>query len=144
MPWARSTVWVDAFGYRTITKLVTDGGAATVEPSLEALSNAATTQFWESPITFTTNTPVAAQYQSTSDKCVMIFLCADLTNYAVIVPAPKLSIFLADGETVDQANADVIAFVSAALACPIANPAGSVVTFLIAGYRLPYAKSPLS
>jgi hypothetical protein len=142
MVWARSVVWTDANGYNTITKIVSQSGASSVVGDLQALSNAGVLQYWESPVTNAGLAPTAARFQSGADRAAMTFLCLDATNYVVIVPAPKATIFDGDQETVDLTNADVIAFAVAAVLAPLCNNAGSPVTVLIAGTRLPRASSP--
>lgn len=141
--WARSTVWVDANGFRSITKLTSVGGASSVVGDLQALSNADTSQYWESAVTTNVPVPVSAPYQSGGQRAALTFICADTTNVVVIVPAPKLTIFQADGITVDLLNVDVILFATAAVAQPLCNPSGSPVTALLSGTLLPGAASPL-
>lgn len=141
--YARSIVWVDAYGARTIIKVQSQTGAASAEASLEALSNASVVEFWESVITPGAPAPVALTYQSVVNRAVFAFACADGTLYNVIVPAPSASIFMADGVTVNPADANVVAFVAAAIAAPLCNNAGSPVTAFVNGQLLPYAKQPL-
>jgi len=51
----------------------------------------------------------AAVYASVEDKAVLTFQDANGGLHRFAVPAPKASIFLADGETVDPANTDIVA-----------------------------------
>lgn len=141
--WARSVVWLDANGYKTITKIQSQSGASSVVGDLQALSNAGVQNYWESEVTVANLTPSTGLFQSGADRAAMVFLCSDTTNYTIIVPAPKSSIFDSDGESVDLTNVDVAAFALAAITCPICNESGSPVTVLLAGYRLPRAKSPV-
>lgn len=142
MVWARSVVWTDANGYGVITKIVSQSGASSVVGDLQALSNAGVLQYWESSVTNVGDAPLAARFQSGADRAALVFLCADTTNYVVIVPAPKATIFDADQETVDLTNPDVVAFAFAAVTAPLCNSTGSPVTVLLAGTRLPRASSP--
>jgi len=140
--WSRSTVWVDANGYRSIFRLNSTAGLGTLDADLAALSNASVSEFWESAVTASVPAPVAATFQSGADRAALVFTCADGTQTTVIVPAPQLAIFLADGETVDITNAAVATFATNAIALPLTNAAGSAVTALIAGQRLPRARTP--
>jgi len=138
-----STVWVDAYGQQTITRVNSNGGAGAAAAALYALSNAGIVESWEGARTPGSPSPTAAAYQSIVDRAALLFLCADNTIMSTIVPAPQLGIFLADGETVDITNAAVATFATAAIASPLTNNAGSPVTTLVNGYRLPGSKSPL-
>lgn len=140
--WSRSTVWVDANGRKTIFRVNSGTGMGGAAAALAALSNAAELEHWESNVSTSVPAPVAAAYQSGQDRAALVFVCADGTTTAIIVPAPALAIFMADGETVDITNVDVVAFVAAAVAAPLTNGSGSAVTGLVSGQRLPRASNP--
>lgn len=140
---ARSIVWLDAAGGKTITRVLSGAGLGAAFAPLEALSNAGVQEWWESAVTAPASPPTNAAFASAADRAALVFVCADNTQTTVIVPAPKLSIFKADGETVDPANVLVVALVTAAIAAPIQNPSGSPVTALVAGQRLPRSRTPL-
>jgi hypothetical protein len=54
----------------------------------------------------------AATYIDVEDKAVLTFKHADGTLSHMSVPSPKAAIFLADGQTVDTANANVVTLVT--------------------------------
>ncbi|MBV9720277.1 MAG: hypothetical protein JOZ77_13265 [Candidatus Eremiobacteraeota bacterium] len=55
----------------------------------------------------------AGVYADAEDSAVFSFLTSNGTVAKISIPAPKASIFLADGMTVDPSNANVSAFVGA-------------------------------
>lgn len=141
-PWATSIVWIDANGQKTITKVNTFAGFGSFSGALKNLSNADFLLTWES-ITNPNPTPapVASIYQSTQDRAALIFKCVDNTLVTVIVPAPSLNIFLADGETVDATSLAVATFVVNVVGS-LTNAAGSLMSSYVAGYRLPRSINP--
>jgi hypothetical protein len=88
------------------TPTAVEADAATLKGHLQAVSNAHVS------IVLTDYTDqaygTAANYLDVEDKAVMTFL-ADGQLHRFQVPAPILGIFLADQETVDPANAAVVA-----------------------------------
>lgn len=98
----RSVLWVDAAGGSTISLIRAVTSAASIETELLAVSNADWFNEWEGTLNINlTPSPVAAEYQSVSQQATLVFLCADNTTARVNLIAPKLSIFMADGVTVD-------------------------------------------
>lgn len=142
-PWATSIVWVDANGFRSITKVNTVGGYASFSGALKGLSNADYLVTWESVTSPNPSpSPVAMEYQSGVDRAALIFRCADNTLVTVLVPAPSINIFLSDGETVDPAATTVATFIANAVGS-LTNASGSLATAFVAGYRLPRSANPL-
>lgn len=142
-PWATSVIWVDANGFRSITKINTVGGFASFSGALKGLSNADYLTTWESVTSPNPMpSPVASEYQSGADRAALIFRCVDNTLVTVLVPAPSINIFLADGETVDPTAAAVVTFVANALGA-VTNASGSPAAAFVAGYRLPRSTNPL-
>lgn len=76
-----------------------------------------------------------ASYASVEDKAIFTFQTATGSIHRPQVPAPKSAIFLADGETVDPANALVVTYVAAIIANTITRD-GEVVAFGAFGTRL--------
>jgi hypothetical protein len=70
------------------------------------------------------------------------FLCADTTQVVLVLPAPSLAIFLADKETVDITNADVVALVADCIGS-LMSSTGSLATALLSAALAPSIKSPL-
>lgn len=141
-PWSSSTVWIDANGNRTITKINTTGGYTGFLGNLLSLSNAALDRYWESATSINlVPSPVAAAFQSVVDRAAFIYQCADLTLVTVIIPAPKASIFMADGETIDASNGLVVAFNMGVIGS-LTNATGAPAVTFQSGYRLPRSTNP--
>lgn len=73
-------------------------------------------------------TAVDGDYANAQDKALFTFSSVG-GQYQIAVPAPDASIFLPDKETVNPANADVIAFVSA-IETNGTDPNGNALTFV--------------
>lgn len=141
--WTRSVLWVDAQGYVTLTRINTDAGLdATAFAALLACSRADWQQCWESAMDTHTPAPAGGTYSSVGDRAALQFVCADATTVTLLIPAPSLSIFLADGETVDITSAPVVALSSAVIG-QLVNAGGSLATDVVGGQRLPRARTPL-
>lgn len=98
----RSIVWVDGAGGSTISLIRALTSASTIETELLAVSNSDWFNEWEGTLNINLSpAPTIASYQSVSQQATLVFQCADGTTARVNVIAPKLSIFLADGVTVD-------------------------------------------
>lgn len=133
---------MDVNGNVAATLVHSAAGLGAAFAALVALSIGDWQSWWESAVTANgAPAPAAGTRQSVADRAVLLLLCADNTQVAVLVPAPG-AIFLADGETVDPANGLVAAFVAAATGV-VTNAAGSPVTGFIAGHLLPKARAPL-
>lgn len=76
----------------------------------------------------------SAPYDDAEDKAVLEFSCTDASTLRVEVPGPKTSMFLADKETVDKAQAAVAALISAIIN-NLVNKAGQAIVNYIRGYR---------
>jgi hypothetical protein len=76
-----------------------------------------------------------AVYPAVEDKAIFTFQTATGGIHRLQIPAPKSTIFLADGETVDPANTDVVAFVSAVIANAVTRN-GEVIGFGAFGTRI--------
>lgn len=131
----RSELWVDAAAGATITRINSQGSAATIVSDLLAISNADEQQSWEGTLAVNAApAPVAAQYQSVTQRVTFVFTT---TAAGVLVeltlPAPKAAIFLSDGRTVDLSNADV-ATLAADCVGKLCNVSGDTAVSLIAGY----------
>lgn len=75
----------------------------------------------------------AAQYQSIEDKALLTFQTASGGIHRYQIPSPKVSIFMADEETVDPANTDVAAFAAAMITDQASSRDGSLITGFIGG-----------
>jgi hypothetical protein len=133
---ARSIVWVDANGYTTITLVKTSTGAGTIQSDLLALSQADYLEWWESATTVNAvAAPAGGTYRPSSIRAQLTFQCADGTQVALIIPSPSLSIFLADGQTVDITNAGIVTLVGDCVG-NLESSTGSLATSLLAGRRI--------
>lgn len=123
----QTVVWRDAKGNTATTRYyVASGGTLTTQNTAAlAIYNAmvpltnASAQALHGPanapateVIYGTN----AEFPTVEDKVVFTFQSANGSIHRYQIPAPKSSIFLADGETVDPANTDVVAYTSAVVA----------------------------
>lgn len=141
-----STTWRDAKGhtsrvsfYVASTGTVTSEqlAANTVVNSIIPLTNASL-QSRKGPgtsvagvVTYGTN----AEFPSIEDKAVFTFADANGGLHRFQIPAPLLAIFLADGETVDLSNTNVVTFTSAVIANAVTRQ-GVAIGFIVGGTRL--------
>lgn len=135
---ARSVVWTDANGYQTISRIVANITAGPVQAAILGCSNADFLQYWEGPqFSNISPSPTAAGYIAGSQVALLVYQCADGTSVQVRIPAPQLAIFLADGRTVDPANAAVLTL-NAAVIGVLVSTTGSLATAYQSGSLLPY------
>jgi len=128
-----SAVWVGFQGETTITRMNTSAGAGALLTASLACSHADKLQTWEGTnVPNATPTPTAGDYSPVSSQAALVFVTAVATQVTLLVPAPLRSIFLADGQTVDTANASVIALVAAAIAA-LVDSTGNPVIALVSG-----------
>lgn len=130
---ARSSLWLDARGYQRITLLRAQGLSGAIEAAMAAASNAGLVQCWEGPIATPVPTPAAAVYESGLQVARLLFQCADGKDAAIMLVAPKLADFLADGRTIDIANPQIAAIIAAAVGT-LANQAGSIAANYVSGF----------
>lgn len=98
----RSVIWVPAGPQSTITLIRTDTGGAALQAAILNHSNADFLNEWEGTLNINlAPAPVSAPYPNVSQQARLVYRCADGTNAELVIPAPKLGIFLADGVTVD-------------------------------------------
>lgn len=79
---------------------------------------------------------VNAVYPSVEDNLVLIFEDTTGQFHKYEIPAPKEEIFLADGETLDTTNTDVLGVYSYARAHGICGRAGNTMVDFTGGYRV--------
>lgn len=131
---SRSVVWVDAGGSQTITRINSDGGFAGPFVDLLAVTNADWLQEWESVLSLNPSpSATSLDYLSVKSVAIILFTTTGVGLVSLRIPAPKLSIFLADGKTVDFANTDVVSLVNACVGI-LANEAGDTAVSYVAGY----------
>lgn len=112
-----------------------------------AIANMTNAGSWSDNITAHREIPKARAtaldeaYASVSDRCVFVFQNDALTEKTIRIPAPDLSLFSADGVTVDPTNTLVIDLIADALV--VLNTGGGTYAFS-RGYRIvPGQKTPL-
>lgn len=131
---SRSTLWVDAGGNQTITRINSQGGASVIVATMLAVLNSDISQDWEGVLATASPAPTNAAYMPVTARATLLFTT---TAAGVLVSltliAPKLAIFLADGVTVNLANADVVNLATAAVGT-LCNETGDTATALIAGF----------
>src|SRR5882724_9709050 len=103
-----SVMLADAHGNQTIVRINTSGGSGSILSALLACANSDAFQFWESVLATFTPAPVASDYLNVGQVAVLTFVTASGSQVSLRIPAPKLSIFLADGVTVDIINTSVV------------------------------------
>jgi|SRR5882672_4655982 len=134
MSQTRSTVWIDAAGMTVQTIMSTTAGGAGIEADLLALSNASRLNEWEGAPGGASGSPAAAVYEAVADYALLQWVCVDGTIVSLKLPAPLSSIFLADGQTVDVANAGVVTL-DAAVVGSLLSASGSAAAALLGGTR---------
>lgn len=136
----RTVVWVDYNGFTRATYLTGNNGGggsptlASVESQLLALSNADEQSVWEGPWTVNpAPAPAAAVYQAVGDYAALTYQNTGTGELVYItLPAPKSTIFLADGETVDPT---AIAALTTEVTAVIITASGAVVDAFVGGVR---------
>lgn len=140
---ARSVIFVDANGNKTITLLRSNTGAAGIMGGVLNCSQSDFLSWWESDVTVNPlPAPPGGVFRPVNQRAVLTFLCADNSQVDVIVPAPSLVIFLADQETLNAANPFVAGLIAACIG-NLESSTGSLATAYLGGSRLPEARSPL-
>ncbi|SRR6266851_4219552 len=140
---ARSVVWVDAVGNRTITKISTNTGAAVIQGNILNCSQADFLLWWESAVTANgAPAPPGGSFLTVNQRAALTFLCADNTQVVLLIPSPSSTIFLADLETVDAANVLVAALIAACIG-NLESSTGSLATAYLGGTLAPFSRSPL-
>lgn len=138
-----SVVWVDASGYKGITRINSAAGAGAIVASIIAASNADQLEAWEGTLVVNgAPAPIAASYQPQSARAALAFMCADGTLVTLLVPAPQVGDFLADGQTIDPAAPAVAALITACIGA-LTNAAGSPATAFVSGTLAPGSTTPL-
>lgn len=135
--------WRDVFGVAAKCGILI--AAATVDPSgiavaavraaIAAVSGAVNTAASLSFYAGVTDTPAAGSFGDNEDKVMMKFSDADGNIHNYKIPGPLESIFQADKQTVDPANAAVLTYTTAMLASAVTK-AGRPLTEFRGGKRM--------
>lgn len=120
---------MDFGGKTSITLLLANPTASSIIAAIAAISNSAETEHWEGPLVIASSpSPTFATYPSIAQQAVLSFRCADNTIARVAVPAPALSIFLADGITVDAST--ITTLITACISQLVSNTGSAAVSFI--------------
>jgi hypothetical protein len=133
----RSVVWVDSVANTSITRINSDGGAASIQSAVLPCINADYLQFWESALLVNSSpSPSFGEYPSVGQKAILLFsTTAPGIMVKLVLVAPSESIFLADKRTIDLSNADISALSIACIGV-LCTDAGNTATAVVAGYLL--------
>lgn len=127
-----SIIWQDAAGFTTQTLIRSTGSITTLFNALLAKSNADYSDVWAGTETIHVPSPVAAVYESVGDYALLEYSTAAGLVVTLKLPAPKSSIFLADGQTVDAGQ--ITAITNAAI-LTVSDASGNLVTSFLGGTR---------
>lgn len=128
----RSVIYGDHAGGVTITAIRTSTGATGIMGAVIAKSHADFLNFWESAESINVAPATSTgQYPSITQQATLSFLCADGTIARLIIPAPDISIFLADQQTVDSTQ---IAALTAACIGNLESPSQSLAVSFLGGF----------
>lgn len=134
--WRRLVYWQGAFGYPRllISNYAAQPSAApgSLDTYLQSQSNAYIAQIAEGVVTtFTFPAPVPNPYPSVVQLAVCTYLDSASNQGTIKIPAPKRSIFLADGITVNPAILANI--LSNALVDSFVSPQGNAISSMVSG-----------
>jgi hypothetical protein len=141
-----STTWRDVKGNTarirwyvdsTLTDSAAHSAASAVINAITAITNSAF-QSAAGPATSVAGPAVygtAAQFTTVEDKAVMTFTAADGALHRYQIPAPKVSMFEVDQETVNATDTNTAAYITAALANQVTR-SGAALTAFVGGIRI--------
>ena len=127
-----SIVWIGAGTGLTITRVRTATGADTILTDMLAVSEADFNDKWEGDLVVNGSpAPAGGQYPGLTSQALLQFMCADGTTAVLRIVAPSISIFLADGVTVD---ATTITTLITDCVGNLESPTGSLATSFLGGF----------
>lgn len=121
-------IWADVNGFTRLTTLNNDGSLDDVLLDMEAKSNGSNTVRWNGPVELFDPLTANAVYNSVLDSAVLSFENASGGITKVFLPAPKSSIFMADGQTVDPAQ--IATLIADVLLHVLDNDGNALVSYL--------------
>lgn len=131
-----SVIWLDFNGVTRQTIVTSAAGAGAIWAAAQAASQAQVQMTWESALGAPVGAATAGNYQSNKMSAQLVFQTAAGSNLRLTIPAPSLGIFLADGQTVDPANALVLAIVASCIGS-LSDAAGNVAVTFVGGTLQP-------
>lgn len=133
--WRRFVYWQGTTGF---ARMITTNYSAqpsstpgTLDNTIASMSNAGISQIAEGTVTVFTPAPVSAVYPSVTDVAVLNGLDSAGFAFRIFVPAPKASIFEADGITVQPSYLSSV--LTAALLDGFVSPQGNSPSSLVSG-----------
>lgn len=126
----RQHLWPAGFDYATASTSAGVVQAALQNVSCLGLDNTYVGSEKSTP----TALPTVGDYDDTEDRAVFLFRSANGYEVQVNIPAPKATVFLADDETIDSAQADVASFITGCQSQLCAHD-GSALAEYVRGYR---------
>jgi len=127
-----AVIWKDANGVTRQTVIRSLAGASAIWTAAQAASLAEVLQTWESPLGPTVGAAATGNYQSNKMAASLTFQTASGSILRLTLPAPSLSVFLADGVTIDPANALITALVATCIGS-LSDGAGNVAIGYLGG-----------
>lgn len=133
-----SVIWLDFNGVTRQTIITSDDtmGLGTVWVAAQACSRAQIQTTWASDLGAQVGAATTGNYQSCKMAARLNFQTGAGTIVALTIPAPSSAIFLADGITVDPANADVATLLAACIGV-LSDPSGSLAVSFVGGTLMP-------
>lgn len=131
-----SVIWLDFNGVTRQTILSSLTGAGAVWAAVQACSRAQVLTSWESPLGATVGAAANASYQSVKVSAQLTFQTASGSLLRLTVPAPLLTIMLADGQTVNPADPLVAAVIAAAVGT-LTDGSGNAAVSYVSGILQP-------
>lgn len=132
---ASSVVWIDVNGRTRQTIIQTLTGAAPITTVMQSFQLASIQRLWESAMVIPGTPPSAGNYQSNSSAAELLFQTGAGTIVRLVVPAPGISVFKADGVTIDPANVNIIALVAACTGLMTDGNGNAVTGYLGGRYK---------
>lgn len=133
--WRRFVYWQATSGFpRMITTnyaMQPSSAPGTLDNTIASMSNAGILEIAEGAVTVFSPTPVAATYPAVTDLAVLNGLDTSGLAFRILVPAPKSSIFAADGVTVLTSYLSSV--LTAALLDQFLSPQGNAPASMVSG-----------
>jgi len=131
-----SVIWQDFNGITRQTILTSLTGAGAIWAAVQAASQAQAQTSWESVLGAPVGSSAAGTYQSVKSSAQLLYQTGSGAQLKLTIPAPSIGIFLADRQTIDPANALIIAINAAAIGL-LSDAAGNAATTFIGGTLQP-------
>lgn len=122
-------IWSDVNGFTSLLTLNTNlNNIGAMLFAMEACSNGDWSRTWTGPVGIQPPTLVNAVYNSILDRAVLSMQTASGSIAKLQIPAPKLSCFMADRQTIDVTNPAIAALIAQAIADMTDNAGNPLVS----------------